>query len=298
MLCLSERPFALDVPASTAATLLILTSALLHAAVNSLIRGRDGDVMERSVTAALTHFALLPAVFFLPWPRAEIWLLLGASVLAHLGYQHCLIAMYRRADLTLVYPVARGIGPLGVAVWSWGVMGLWPGLGPFTGVTIIILGIFSMAASAAFMRRQGAEVNSAALLYACGTGLGIAAYTLIDAAGVKSAGATLSYIAWLFVLHGAMMLTYGAVQDRQAVRAIFKGPSLSGLAAGIGSMAGYGIALLAFSMGDTAELSALRETSIVFALIIGAVFLQERVTAARAMAATLIAAGAIIIRAF
>lgn len=272
-------------------------SALLHAVVNSLIRGRDGEVMERSVTAALTHFALVPAVFFLPWPSPAVWLLLGFSVLAHLGYQHCLIAMYRRADMTLVYPVARGIGPLGVALWSWGVMQVWPGTGPFLGVALIILGIFSMGLSAALMRRRGISVDGAALLYACGTGVGIAAYTLIDAAGVKSAGATLSYIAWLFVLHGTMMLAYGLVRQRGTVRAIFRGPSLSGLIAGTASMAGYGIALLAYSIGNTAELAALRETSIVFALIIGAVFLHERVTAGRVMAALLIAAGAFAVKA-
>jgi drug/metabolite transporter (DMT)-like permease len=279
------------------ATILILISAVLHAVVNSLIRGKGGDVLGRSVTAGVANAAVAPAVLFLPFPSATVWGYLAATICVHLFYQHCLINMYRRADLTIVYPIARGLGPLGVALWSWGAMAVWPGWGPFLGVGLIVCGIFGMGLAAAAARRSGVHVPGMAFVFAAGTGMGIATYTLIDAAGVRASESALSYIAWLFLLHGLMMLSYGLVVDRQAAWAAVTTPSRNGLIAGFSSIFTYGFALLAMRMGSTAEMAALRETSIVFALIIGAVFLHEKVTPGRAVAAAVIALGAIVIKA-
>lgn len=281
----------------TLATILILISAVLHAVVNSLIRGKGGDVLGRSVVAGVANAAVAPAVLFLPFPSATVWAYLAATICVHLFYQHCLINMYRRADLTIVYPIARGLGPLGVAVWSWGVMSVWPGWGPLMGVSLIVAGIFLMGVASAAARRAGLHVPLSAFVYALGTGVGIATYTLIDAAGVRAAESALSYIVWLFLLHGLMMLGYGFATDRAASVAALRNPPLNGLIAGVSSIFTYGFALLALRIGSTAELAALRETSIVFALIIGAVFLRERVTAGRAIAASVIALGAIVIKA-
>jgi drug/metabolite transporter (DMT)-like permease len=279
------------------ATILILISAVLHAVVNSLIRGKGGDVLGRSVTAGVANAAVAPAILFLPFPSSAVWGYLAVTILVHLAYQHCLINMYRRADLTIVYPIARGMGPLGVALWSWGAMGAWPGWASFLGVALIVCGIFGMGLAAASARRRGAVVPGSAILFAIGTGVGIATYTLIDAAGVREAESAFSYIVWLFVLHGMMMMSYGLIVDRTAAVAALRTPSRNGLIAGLSSIFTYGFALLALRIGDTAELAALRETSIVFALLIGTVFLQEKVTLGRAISATIIALGAIVIKA-
>jgi drug/metabolite transporter (DMT)-like permease len=281
----------------TLATILILISAVLHAVVNSLIRGKGGDVLGRSVVAGVANAAVAPAVLFLPFPSATVWIYLAATIAVHLFYQHCLINMYRRADLTIVYPIARGLGPLGVALWSWGAMSVWPGWGPLLGVSLIVAGIFGMGLASAAARRAGAHVPVSAFVFALGTGAGIATYTLIDAAGVRAADSAIQYIAWLFLLHGIMMMSYGFVVDRVATVAALRAPSRNGLIAGVSSIFTYGFALLALRIGDTAELAALRETSIVFALIIGAVFLHEKVTPGRAIAAAVIAFGAIAIKA-
>jgi drug/metabolite transporter (DMT)-like permease len=281
----------------TLATILILISAVLHAVVNSLIRGKGGDVLGRSVTAGVANAAVAPAAFFLPFPSATVWLYLAATICVHLFYQHCLINMYRRADLTIVYPIARGLGPLGVALWSWGAMAVWPGWGPFLGVGLIVAGIFGMGLASAAARRAGLHVPGSAFVFAFGTGVGIATYTLIDAAGVRAAESALQFIVWLFLLHGIMMLSYGLAIDRPATLAALRSPSRNGLIAGLSSIFTYGFALIALRIGSTAELAALRETSIVFALIIGAVFLGEKVTPGRAAAAAVIAIGAIVIKA-
>jgi drug/metabolite transporter (DMT)-like permease len=279
------------------ATILILISAVLHAVVNSLIRGKGGDVLGRSVVAGVANAAVAPAVLFVPFPSGTVWMFLGASIVVHLAYQHCLIEMYRRADLTVVYPIARGLGPLGVALWSWGAMSVWPGWGSFSGVALIVAGIFMMALAAAAQRKSATAPPLSAFLFAAGTGVGIATYTLIDAAGVRAAESTLSYIVWLFLLHGGMMVSYGLVRDRAATLAALKAPPRRGLIAGVSSIFTYGLALVALRIGDTAELAALRETSIVFALMIGAFLLQERVGPGRILAAMTIAIGAIVIKA-
>lgn len=281
----------------TLATILILISAVLHAVVNSLIRGKGGDVLGRSVVAGAANAAVAPAIVFLPFPSATVWGFLAATILVHLFYQHCLINMYRRADMTIVYPIARGLGPMGVALWSWGAMSVWPGWGPLLGVGLIVAGIFGMGASAAAARRAGLHIPRSALIYALGTGAGIATYTLIDAAGVRTSESALSYIVWLFLLHGIMMIAYGLAVDRIATLAALKAPPRNGVIAGVSSIFTYSFALLAMRIGDTAQLAALRETSIVFALIIGAVFLHEKVTWGRAISAAVIAAGAIAIKA-
>ena len=279
------------------ATILILLSAVLHAVVNSLIRGKDGNVLGRSVVAGVVNAGVAPLAFVLPFPSATVWLYLAASIVVHLAYQHCLINMYRRADLTVVYPIARGIGPLGVALWSWGAMSVWPGWGPLAGVSLIVAGIFMMGAASALRRKTAAGPPMFAFVFAAGTGVGIAAYTLIDAAGVREAESALSYIVWLFVLHGMMMMSYGLVVDRKAALAALRRPPRNGLIAGASSIVTYGLALLALRIGDTAELAALRETSIVFAMMLGAILLKERVGPARIAAALTIAAGAIVIKA-
>jgi drug/metabolite transporter (DMT)-like permease len=286
----------LDISNDALATILILISAVLHAVVNSLIRGKGGDVLGRSVVAGAAFGAVAPAVFFVAWPSAEVWAYLAASLCVHLAYQHCLISMYERADMTIVYPVARGLGPLGVAMWSWGALAAWPGWGPFLGVGLIVAGVFGMGLSAAAARRAGLHVPGTALAYAFGTGMSIAAYTVIDANGVRAAGSALSFIAWSFALHGLMMLGYGLLRDRAATLAVLKRPPRNGVIAGVSSIFTYGLALMAMRIGDTAELAALRETSIVFALMIGAFLLQERVGPGRILAAAAIAGGAIVIK--
>lgn len=287
----------MDLSNDAIATILILISAVLHAVVNSLIRGKGGDVLGRSVVAGVANAAVAPAVLFLPFPSATVWAYLAASIVVHLAYQHCLINMYRRADLTIVYPIARGLGPLGVALWSWGAMSVWPGWGPFLGVSLIVVGIFGMGFASAAARRAGVHVPASAFFFALGTGVGIATYTLIDAAGVRAADSAIQYIVWLFLLHGIMMMSYGFAVDRRATLAALRTPPRNGLIAGVSSIFTYGFALLALRIGSTAELAALRETSIVFALIIGAAFLHEKVTPGRAAAAAVIALGAIAIKA-
>lgn len=276
------------------ATILILISAVMHAVVNSLIRGGGENVPVRAALTGSMGFVLLPLVALVPFPTPAMWAFIGVSILVHLFYQHCLIEMYARADLTAVYPVSRGLGPAGVALYSWS-MGGWPGWASVAGVVLICGGIFSMAFAARISKRL-APLPPAAMGYALLTGLSIAVYTLIDAAGAKASHSIYSYVVWLFVIHAAMMGGYGLFRDRAGILAAIARPHWAWIVAGLSSIVTYGLALMALRIGDTAELAALRETSIVFALLLGALFLRERVTKTRIAAALVIASGAIVLK--
>jgi drug/metabolite transporter (DMT)-like permease len=276
------------------ATVLILASALLHAVVNSVIRGRGQAVFGRAIWTCSVGGIAAPAIFLVPWPATEVWTFLAFSIPVHLCYQICLIEMYERADLTVVYPIARGLGPMGVALWSWSFLSGAPEWNAAAGVFLICGGIFSLAFGS--IRQRHTIVPVSAILFAMGTGLGIAGYTLIDAGGVRASGNAWTYLVWLQVLHAIMMMSYGWMRKPQAMMAAINGEWRPWVTAGLTSLVGYSMALYALRIGDTAEVAALRETSILFAMGIGAVFLHERVTWVRVAAGCAIALGAVVLK--
>ncbi|CAN5239801.1 DMT family transporter [soil metagenome] len=269
--------------------LVVLLAAALHATWNAVVRGGSDTLLTTIMvtgSAALIAIALLP---FLPAPARPSWPFIAASTILQIGYFILVARIYRIADMSETYPVMRGTAPLLVAVAS--VVFLHEALAPLAwlGVILICCGILGMTAGRRMRPGKGIAL---ALLNA----LVIASYTLIDGAGVRRSGAPASYTLWIFLLTGAPFALWALAARGQAFRRYVAGNWPAGLVGGLGTIMAYGLALWAMTLAPLAMIAALRETSILFAIAISALFLKERVRFGSVAGACIIAAGAIVLR--
>jgi drug/metabolite transporter (DMT)-like permease len=257
---------------------LVLFSAFLHASWNALLKS-GGDRM-RSITVMAASAGLASAVWacFLPVPRPESWFYIFLSVVLHVAYNFLLVLAYRHGDLGVSYPVARGSSPLLVAAGAAILAG--ERLDAFTllGIVLVCGGIFGLARG-----REGTRGIIPAFL----TGATIAAYTVADGLGSRAAGNAWSYAAWLFVFNALAMLP---VLVWRGVR--FDSASQRSAAGGVVSLAAYAIVIWAASISPMGQVSALRESSVVVAAILGWLFLGEQLGSRRLVACLVVAAGA------
>jgi drug/metabolite transporter (DMT)-like permease len=205
----------------------------------------------------------------------------------HAVYIYALIRAYQVADFSAAYPVLRGTAPVVTAVVTIGLLNEPASLADIAGIALIAAAMFALASQ----RHLGA----AALRWSLLTGVCIAAYTVVDAHGVRAAPTTASYIVWLFVLFGAMIVVMFGLLSRGAIFPAAARQWKPGVLAGTLSILTYGMALIALSIGPTAPLAALRETGMLTALAISVFALGERVTAVRAGAVIAIFTGAALI---
>jgi phosphonate utilization associated putative membrane protein len=272
--------------------LAVLCGALLHASWNALIKS-GGD---KAVDTALVHFlAALLALPLLAWvglPPAVAWPYIGGSLVIHIGYYIALVGAYRHGDLGLTYPIMRGLAPLLVALGSTTFIGEAPS-------SVAWLGIVGIAAGVALvgLAHPGETLHHRkALAFAFANAGIIALYTIVDGLGVRATGDALRYVMVLFVLDGIsyplLVWLRRSVEGRRAIvrHAAERWPAaLLGGAASIGS---YAIALWAMTRAPVASVAALRETSVLFAAILGTVLLKERFGVQRA-AGTLVLVGGV-----
>ena len=276
---------------STGVFLAVLAAALLHATWNALVKG-GGDKAVAMCAVVLGHapFALA-ALSFAATPLPASWPYVAASIALHLGYQLFLLMSYRIGDLTQVYPIARGTAPLLVAAFSVLVLGV--ALAPLelAGVVVIGAGIISLS----LVRRHDGLRNPRAAATAAVTGVFIAAYSLVDGMGARAAGTAVGFYGWVAVGNAAAMLVLVGLARPRLVRAL---PQAAGVAVvgGGASFAAYALVVWAFTQAPIALVTALRETSIVFALLIGVVFLKERLDLARVVSTMLTIGGAALLR--
>lgn len=268
------------------ASLLMIASGSIHAVVNAIIKGGKSKMASRAATDGSSAVILLPAILLVPWPTGA-WGWLAASAVVHLLYLYAMIRTYEAADFSAAYPAMRGTAPLLTATLSVALFG--ERLATPVGIGIVLIGaaLFTLV----FHRHFG----RAALGWAVTTGSMTALYTIADAHGVRAAPTPFSYIVWDFVLIGTESVLIFAVLTRGRVFADMRAAWRPCAVAGVLSIVTYGLALYALSLGPTAPLAALRETGMVTALLIAIVFLKERVTAARGIAALGILSGAALI---
>lgn len=272
----------------------VLLAACLHAAWNSMIKGSADKhtsmlaVVIGHVPAALVVLPFAPPVH----PDAIPWILGGVAL--HLGYQLFLIAGYRAGDLTLVYPIARGSAPLIVTAVSIGFLGISFTRFELTGVALIALGL----ASIALVRRANCTPNPRAVAMALCTGLFIAAYSLVDGIGARVATTALGFWGWAAVGNAIALVVWTMLRQPQSFLNLKSKPRtlLAGFVGGTASFIAYGLVIWAFTQAPIALVTALRETSIVFALLIGVGILKERLDLAKVVSTMLIVLGAILFR--
>ena len=252
--------------------LAVLGAAFLHAAWNAVVKG--GTDKRLGIGAVvLGHIPIaLVCLTFVPLPAAECLPYLTAGVAIHFAYQLMLMQSYRIGDLTQVYPIARGSAPLLVALVSVGFLGVSLSRLELLGVLIIGLGILSLA----LVRRADGLRNGPAAAMALATGVTIAAYSLVDGIGARLSGNSLAFYAWLSLINGFLMIVYLRFTAPGVIGQVLTKGRLLFVIGGGASFVAYAIATWAFTQAPIALVTALRETSIVFALLIGVFFLKER----------------------
>lgn len=270
---------------------LILLSAVVHAVVNILTKRADDKYAMRLLIGVFSAALVTPVLFFLPLPAGKaLWFLAGTS-LVHAIYELLLVKSYESAAFSAVYPVARGTGPLFTAIGAILLLHEHPPLVELLGILLVCGGVIAIGIS-----HRATDGALKGLGFALGTGVTIGLYTLIDASGVRSVPVAFTYVLWFFVAHGfAVLLTAPAIRGHSVVLAARKQWKLGLLTAAL-SIVTYGSAMLAYRYGATAQLAALRETSVLFGTALAMSFLGEHMTARRWIAAIVIAAGAIMLQ--
>mgnify|MGYP003945215527 FL=1 len=265
---------------------IVLFAALLHASWNAIVkRGTDTLLTTILVTGSAAVIAAI-GLPFLPAPAAQSWPWLAASTLLQVGYYVLVARTYQLTDMSASYPLMRGCAPILVALVSTLFLGERLAWIAWAGIALICLGILCMTRG---LPRQHAWLP----LLNAGV---IATYTLVDAWGARHSGAAVSYTLWLFLLSGLPLPLWALCTRASALRDYARRNWGYGIVGGFGTLISYGLALWAMTVAPVAMISALRETSILFGILISAWILHERVTRQRWIAAGLIVLGAVVLR--
>ena len=265
---------------------IVLGAAFLHAAWNALLRSGADRFWSIVVMGVASASVALPLTFILAAPARLSWPFIGLSAFLQICYCVILARAYREGDLGSIYPIARGSSPMLVTIGALVFAGENLGLTAMFGIAMVSIGIIGLT----FGRGRP---NAGSMLAALATGLFIASYTVADGIGSRLSGNPQSYAAWLFLFQGAPMpLVYIAMRGRLAIDP-FALETLKAAGGGIMSLLGYGAIIWALSLSPMGQVSALRETSILFAVLMGRIFLGETLTVNRVVAGMTIAIGAI-----
>lgn len=282
----------------------VLVGALLHAAWNALVKSSGDKPLDTALVHSLGALVALPFALTVGLPSAAAWPFIAASLAIHIGYYIALAGAYQHGELGLTYPIMRGFAPLLVALGSAAILGEAPSAAAWVG----IVGITAGVALVGLAHPGEALHHGKALGYAFANAAIIATYTFVDGLGVRTeaagGGEVLRYVLWLFVLDGLpypLLVwwrrghTHGA-EGRRAIWAYARARWPVAALGGSASIGSYAIALWAMTRAPVASVAALRETSVLFAVLLSSVLLKERFGLQRAGGALLIVAGVVMLR--
>jgi drug/metabolite transporter (DMT)-like permease len=271
---------------------LVLLAALLHASWNAM--AKSGGTPEYSIASYQLIGALvcLPFLFLVPIPLVESWPMILLSVIWHNFYYFTLAKSYRAGDLSQMYPLFRGLAPVLVALGAAIFAREWLSPGSMLGIGLISFGLVSIT----LLGGQFGKISPLALRWGLATSVLIAAYTVTDGLGVRAAGNSMSYILWLFVLEPFPICLVLLARDPASWFDYMSGKKGKIIVGGLASSAAYGLVIFAMSLGSMAMVSSLRETSVIFAALIGTLVFRESFGRQRIFAAVLVACGIILIR--
>jgi drug/metabolite transporter (DMT)-like permease len=272
-----------------------LFSALTLAAVNMSVKMGTDILIGRAILSVSAALLVLPAIFFVPLPNRATIGALALTMPAHFFYQMCLVRALQRGDLSLVFPVMRGAAPLLTAVAALLLLG--EELAPlaWAGLLAATAAVFSFALPPSGVRLRD-HPDRTALVWALATAVGVALYNVTDARGVRIAPDPFTFIVWLFIVDPIPIALTVLMRRRGALASAVAMKWRYGVFAGALSILSFGAALYAFSLIETAKVSALRETSVVFAAIMGSLFLGESFGRRRIVAAIILAAGLVLMQ--
>lgn len=279
------------------ALVLAIFAALLHAVFGAIQKGRHDPWLTRgAVDASYAVMAAPFALWVVPWPEPYMWAIFAGAWTIHTVYK-CLQAMaYSRGAFTVVYPVVRGTGPLFAVIGAYLIFGETFNAVQWAGASLLLCGIFGLAVYNLMYLTTARDTLPAALTLAVMTGLLVAAYTTFDAYGIRATADPFTFLAWFFFIDGLIMplvalRRWGGLDARPT-----PGPlMLRGVIGGGVALLSFGAIMLATRLGNVGEAAVLRETSTVFAALIGWLFLGDTVGPRRTALMSLIAIGAIIV---
>ena len=268
--------------------LLILFAALLHASWNALLRGGGDKLWSMTIMCVAVAIVSVGGALFMDAPAPQSWPYAVLSAVLHIGYNLFLVRTYRSGDLGQTYPISRGSSPVLITLCASMFAGEVVGTEAMVGIALVSAGIISLAF-------KGRKLDIPGLPYALGTGCFIAAYSVTDGIGGRLSGAPMAYTAWMCALWGVLMpITYIVLRDARSLVTIRPG-FITAFCGGLVSLLAYGIVIYAMTLAPMGAVSALRETSVLFAALLGYFFLGESLTARKIAACVVIAAGTIVI---
>lgn len=276
------------------AVLLGLFSAVTLAAANVAVKMGTDILVGRAVLSASAAALILPFAFVVPAPDAATFAALGFAIPAHFFYQLCLVQAMQRGDLSLVFPVMRGAAPLLTAAAAFVLIGERLSPAALLGLGIATAAVIAFALPPGGWR--GRHPDAAALAWALATAIGVALYNVADARGVRTAPDPFTYIVWLFLTDWILITIAALTLRRRALARAVAEKWRYGVSAGMLAILSFGSALYAFSLIETAKVSALRETAVVFAALMGTRLLKEGFGRRRLAAALALAGGLVLMQ--
>ena len=279
------------------AMILALMAAVLHAALAAMQKGRvDPWVMRGAMDVSYGLMALPVALFVVPWPAAHLWPILAGAWAIHTLYKTLQAMAYTRGAYTVVYPVVRGSSPLFTVVGAYLLFGEVFTRGQWAGMGVLLCGIFGLAVYNLRTVTLERETLNMALGLALCTGLCVALYTTYDAYGIRASADPFTFLAWFFVVDSwTMPIISGLYAKRKGISLKGQGLWWRGPVGGLVAITSFGSILMATRLDKVGEAAILRETSTVFAALIGWLFLKETVGPRRVALMALIALGAVIV---
>ena len=279
------------------ALVLALLAAVLHAAFGALQKGRHDPWLTRgAIDASYAMMAAPFALFVVPWPEPHMWPIFAGAWVIHIVYKLLQAMAYTRGAYTVVYPVVRGTGPLFAVIGAYLIFGEQFTLVQWLGVAVLLSGIFGLAGYNLVYLMTERSTLHAALGLAFLTGLLVAAYTTYDAYGIRATADPFTFLAWFFLIDGLVMPVIALRRWRKLEAPPAPGPLMvRGVIGGVVAFFSFGSIMMATRLDHVGQAAVLRETSTVFAALIGWLVLGETVGPRRTALMALIAIGAVIV---
>jgi len=271
---------------------LVLLAALLHASWNAM--AKSGGTPQFSIASyrLISAVCCLPLLFLFPLPLAASWPMLLASAIIHTAYYLTLSMSYRTGDLSQVYPLFRGLAPVLVVVGAALFANEYLPAGAMIGIGLVSAGLISIT----FAGGAVGKIPAPALRWGLATSVLIAAYTVADGIGVRAAGNPFSYIVWLFVLEPIPIGLWLLARDRSAWFGYMRAKPGKITAGALAAATAYAMVIYAMGVAPMAMVSSLRETSVIFAALIGTLLFREPFGRQRIIAAILVCLGVVLIK--
>lgn len=266
--------------------LLILFAALLHASWNAVIKGGSNKLYETGLNCFGGGIGMFLVVPFLPFPDPSSLKFLAGSCTVHIAYYLCIAAAYRNVDMSFAYTIMRGTAPLLTSLFLLASGHALPPAG-WLGILCLCGGVLTLTRD----NMKNGRFNSKGVLAAVGTAFVIMGYTLFDGYGARASNHPISYVCWLYVVNTFPINIILLLRQRKSYIPYFLGRWKYGLFGGLCSLGSYGVALWAMTKAPIAMVAALRETSVIFGMLLAVSFLGERFSIVKFIAVALVATG-------